>query len=974
MKKTNKKIPKYTVGGGIIPTASILGLQQMYEDYQNNQPGIPPAADKGIFNPDPRTDYSQAGFLPRINERTTDPLAGRSVTQGTYQPPSNSTGQNVMAALGKIAPALSAAAPWAGAAVAGAGLAYKGLQALDRGPQSQYGMMAENNLYNIQGYNKGGAIGDQQLSSDSVKIQGNPNQIDGNYRQVEGSEGMFNHNEVVSKLPDGTNFAFSTKYTNPLTGNSISKDAEENRKRAGKLEQKLIDNPKDAETSRLAAMLDKELTELAQLNEVFKKEEQQQAQMRQNPQMMQGMQQDPMQYLNGGEIPRFEDGGGIGSPTPEELKRIVSLYKTANSTREDDDYRKYIAYASQVFGSPAAAENLHFQIRDAETEWVSAGKELDSDDFWNFMGDYIGEVSPSILEEESKRQAAQSQSLLRQEEDYTPGPGRFDKAPASLQRKEEAIRTAKEKPLTPYQQQQRYRLEENRRQNYKKAQTLNFNLSAATITLETQLRDLDNSPVYNQAVDQILKEKEAKATQKQLVDPAYISKINEEAKQEAEDLLKESLSFFQGREKVVKDYITKGVSDKDIGALVSNPSRQGFPGLNRALDITMPALGIDRDQFFGGQQRTDQLATQGSTTVGATDPANNLNLGQTPLIDISEEEFNARRTQQGTTTGTGQTGGGQGTGGSRRTGGSGTSRPAAKPLPTTLTHAGTGREYSAQEFQNWLLNQTALTDAQKQEMLGESGADGKVGPKTQAAWNEVGGRYAHSVNPMETLESLETLPTPTSVTSQTAKTPEQMLQKGYETTSPAEEVTGGRNWKSRIGDVLQGINVLGSFSGLARGPEKEKLPRAANFQVSEIPQMNQARNAYNAATRGAQAGNYNTNRYMMQGMNANYMNQLSQIGQQTQQTNLGLAAQTNQANTQIAAQQSDINARNRGAYDQAKQAAFATVGNVGRGLNDVKANKEAMAMMINSFRDVYDFWKKDHAEIMAQQGGQSSIK
>lgn len=884
--------------GLIIPNSFIPGLRGMYN--ANPLKGQQELAHySGVATPAPNPPamphLSQGAsplydnFMDHMTQRlgSNDNLVGkpyeveqhRSGVQNAQ--PAADTKFDWQGALGKIAPALGKVAPYASAGIAAAGLAYKGYQALDRGPQSQYGMMAENNAYNVQGYNKGGAIGDQQLSSDAVKIQGNPQQVDGNYRQVEGSEGMFNHDEVVSKLPDGTNFAFSTKYKNPLTGNSISADAEENRKKAGKLEQKLEDNPADKELLRTQAIYDKVLTDLAELNTQMKQVEEKETQMQQNPQMMQGMQQqgmqqDPMQYLNGGEIPRFNDGGSVDDPTDpprisaNDLPKLRAAMVAYNNSQIN--YDQFSAIVAPIVGGEEAVSVFWNHNLDQETGLFNVDKEP-----------------------------------------------RTQETPASKD---------PTKGMTPYEK-QRYLKEQEVVLKYTEEAT---RYKTNQEVLKKQAREAKESiraGTPNELASKLIDD--AARVQHQLNVPPDFKVIREQIAQE----LEEATSYFDARAKEATQYLSK----KDFSNSVSVEQPITGVAFEAGPLKVIKGLGLNRRDVWG--------------RVDITTPSKGANRGEHLQEASKERVAQEQPTQQEAVPEISQTGG---AGSAGSAGGSKTPEPS---YPTKLVHPNTKREYDVKKFQEWIMANPKLSDAQKKEMLGASGADGIAGPMTQKTWEEAGGSYASTIDPAEVTPKLETLATPTSVTSQTAQTPQQAIQN-YEP-KVADESTGS-NWKARIGDVLQGINVLGAFSGLAGGPEKEKLPRAANFQVSEIPQMNQARNAYNAGMRGASGGNYNTNRYMAQGMNANYMNQLSQIGQQTQQTNLGLAAQTNQMNTQIAAQQSDINARNRGAYDQAKQAAFATVGNVGQSMNDVKANNEAMAMMASQF-GVYKYFQKDVEEM-----------
>jgi hypothetical protein len=76
--------------------------------------------------------------------------------------------------------------------------------------------------------------GDIQLNESAFQVKGNAQQVDGNTYNMGNQQVALDHNEVVKD-----NFVFSDSITNPITGNTFSKDALNIEKKVGKVERKI---------------------------------------------------------------------------------------------------------------------------------------------------------------------------------------------------------------------------------------------------------------------------------------------------------------------------------------------------------------------------------------------------------------------------------------------------------------------------------------------------------------------------------------------------------------------------------------------------------------------------------------------------------------------------------------------------------------------------------------------------------------
>lgn len=164
--------------------------------------------------------------------------------------------------------------------------------------------------------------------------------------------------------------------------------------------------------------------------------------------------------------------------------------------------------------------------------------------------------------------------------------------------------------------------------------------------------------------------------------------------------------------------------------------------------------------------------------------------------------------------------------------------------------------------------------------------------------------------------------------------------------------------KNNAGDLLQGLEIASKFSQLGE-PTKVQANQISAPQIDSAPFLRQSAEGFNAAASGV-------NNFRPSSRNAALSNlygtrlrseagTLSNIANQNKQ----LQFNTDQFNIRQKDQARDINLRSEAATDQSRQAAFETVGNTGRALNDRKANKQAQEYLATGYGQTYDFLLKD---------------
>jgi hypothetical protein len=161
-----------------------------------------------------------------------------------------------------------------------------------------------------------------------------------------------------------------------------------------------------------------------------------------------------------------------------------------------------------------------------------------------------------------------------------------------------------------------------------------------------------------------------------------------------------------------------------------------------------------------------------------------------------------------------------------------------------------------------------------------------------------------------------------------------------------------------IGEILQLPGIASRFMGIS-AVERETPNLLPNRQIDPSSSLRQLRSTLNAQTRGINTGNLNTNRALRQQSFADLNRATTNVLSQTSQQNAALTQQTRQANIQEAARVAQVNAQNRAARDQAKSAAFDSLGNLGRGINKKRTNKKAVQSLLASFPDIAPYLSKE---------------
>lgn len=105
--------------------------------------------------------------------------------------------------------------------------------------------------------------GDLNLSSDAMKVQGNPNVTDGNqYGAV-----ALDHNEVVTQTQQGSNFVFSHDLKDPITGKPFAQLAEKQSRAKGRAEKMLEKYPFDEQAKSTISLSNATLNHVSNLQE-----------------------------------------------------------------------------------------------------------------------------------------------------------------------------------------------------------------------------------------------------------------------------------------------------------------------------------------------------------------------------------------------------------------------------------------------------------------------------------------------------------------------------------------------------------------------------------------------------------------------------------------------------------------------------------------------------------------------------------
>ena len=187
-----------------------------------------------------------------------------------------------------------------------------------------------------------------------------------------------------------------------------------------------------------------------------------------------------------------------------------------------------------------------------------------------------------------------------------------------------------------------------------------------------------------------------------------------------------------------------------------------------------------------------------------------------------------------------------------------------------------------------------------------------------------------------------------------------------------------------LGDIFQGIEVGSKFFNTLEGPEQEgqlldstPITKTA-YDVNPALYQNQRsyRNAVNSIGTASSAQRKALSNQLLatklnadnqvlsnyQNMNnealVNYENRLSQRRQQ----NIASTFRTN-----------DLNAANRGMYDQAQQNAFTSLGNLGEAMNRRKQSYDALDLLRINYPDIYESTMKDLETIKKRRSTELQI-
>lgn len=181
---------------------------------------------------------------------------------------------------------------------------------------------------------------------------------------------------------------------------------------------------------------------------------------------------------------------------------------------------------------------------------------------------------------------------------------------------------------------------------------------------------------------------------------------------------------------------------------------------------------------------------------------------------------------------------------------------------------------------------------------------------------------------------------------------------------PGTTNTNDKLSKWTVGDGLQGIDVLSKFGQLIGGPEKEK----AYFDTAPISKevydpraaLYQNQRGFQNTLNNTDVGSINTRRAVAGQLYSSKLNadnqtlaQYNQLNNQATTQYEQRLSQRQQYNNSQNVYTDDINARNRGAYKNAVQNAFTSLGNFGEAMNTKKQSYDALGILKVQYPDVY---------------------
>jgi hypothetical protein len=167
------------------------------------------------------------------------------------------------------------------------------------------------------------------------------------------------------------------------------------------------------------------------------------------------------------------------------------------------------------------------------------------------------------------------------------------------------------------------------------------------------------------------------------------------------------------------------------------------------------------------------------------------------------------------------------------------------------------------------------------------------------------------------------------------------------------------------GDIMQGIEVGSKFFNIAQGAEHEK-PLLNNTAITKTaydvnPALYSNQRNFQNSVNSIGTASAPQRRALINSMLATKLNSDNQTLSNYQGMNNQALTQyedrvSNQRQQNVAStfRTNDMNAANRGAYDQAQQNAFTSVGNFGEALNRRKSSYDALKLLQINYPEIYD--------------------
>lgn len=165
--------------------------------------------------------------------------------------------------------------------------------------------------------------------------------------------------------------------------------------------------------------------------------------------------------------------------------------------------------------------------------------------------------------------------------------------------------------------------------------------------------------------------------------------------------------------------------------------------------------------------------------------------------------------------------------------------------------------------------------------------------------------------------------------------------------------------QDKIGNILQGVEVGSKLLDALRPAEREQTRQMKQRQIDTAPLLRRSSETMNAALSGANTFRPGSRNALLSNLYAQKLNQDASMMSQVANQNRSLAAQTDQFNIGQQNYTADINARNRAAQHAARTAAFTSLGNTGRALNQQYTNRMGAAFLNEAYQEVSPFFWDD---------------